>query len=265
MGAAPLKHADLGPLAGEPVLFVHGFPLTGQMWLKSAERLDSANPGRFRSIAPDLPGFGRSPAVEGATLGVYADLLAGLLEHAGVDRPATVVGLSMGGSIALELLARHRVRVGALALVCCRSEADTPEKREQREALAQRALSEGPRVAAEAVAPMAFHPEAPEALVSKWTERMASAGSAEGVAGASRALAAREDRTAMLGSIDVPTLVVAGDGDRITPVSGMRSMAQAIPGARLEIVEGAGHLPPVERPGRFADVLGSFLAGLGEG
>ncbi len=258
MPPSPLAHTDLGPLSGQPVLFVHGFPLSGEMWLPTAEALDAAHPGRFRLVVPDLPGFGRTPAEEGVTLGAYADRLASLLEHAGVDRPAAVVGLSMGGSIALEFFARHRERVAALALVDCRAEADGPEKREQREELAQRALSEGAHVGADAVIDAAFHADAPEGLKVIWREKMSSS-SPEGVAAASRALASREDRTGLLGEIDVPTLVVVGDGDRITPPEGMRAMAESIEGARFEEIAGAGHLPPIEATEAFAGVLGSFL------
>jgi pimeloyl-ACP methyl ester carboxylesterase len=188
----------------------------------------------------------------------FADDLRALLEHVVGGAPACVVGLSMGGYIALEFFRRHRASVRSLVLADTRATADTPEVAAGRRQLADRVLAEGSGLVADAMIEKLFAPQAPVELRQNWHAILSST-SPVGVAAALRGMAGRPDSTGTLERIDVPTLVVVGDQDVITPPSDARAMHQAIRGSRLEVIAGAGHMTPVEAPERFAAVLSAFL------
>ncbi len=242
---------------GEPVLFIHGFPLRGEMWHETVWRLAG-----WRCIVPDLRGHGRSEAVESVTIARFADDLAAILDELHEARPVVVCGLSMGGVIAFDFFRRHRPRVRALVLVDCRANAEDEEGRRRREELAEGVLRHGSRFVAEGLVDKVFAPGADPALKRLWHDHVSKT-SPTGVAAAARALASRDDSIPTLGRIDVPTLLVFGEEDAITPPDVARGLHAAIPGARLEWIAGAGHLPPIERPAEFAVVLSDFLDSLG--
>jgi 3-oxoadipate enol-lactonase len=239
---------------GEPVLFVHGFPLSGRLWDPAVALLQD----RFELIVPDLRGHGRSGVSEDVTMARYADDLAALLDVAGAKGPVTVVGHSMGGYIAFELYRRHPERIRALVLVDTRAGTDTEEAAEGRREMARRVLRDGSRVIADALVDRLFAPPTPDALRERWHEIMASTPPV-GVAAALRAMAERPDSHPMLREIDRPVLVVVGADDAITPPEEARRMHEAVPSSRLEVVPEAGHMTPVEQPERFAEVLRDFV------
>jgi pimeloyl-ACP methyl ester carboxylesterase len=245
-------HYDLSG-DGEPVLFIHGFPLSGEMWQPTVQRLSG-----WRCIVPDLRGFGRSAPSDTVTIERFSDDLATLLREAGEPRPVVVCGLSMGGVIALDFFRRYRAHTRALVLVDCRPDAEDAAGRGRREQVAANVMHQGSGVLAEEMIQRLVAPGASWELRKKWTDLMASSAPIA-VAAASRALAYRADSTPMLGQIDVPTLLVFGERDEITPPEIGITMQAAIPGSRLAVIPDAGHLPPVEQPDRFADTLRSFL------
>jgi 3-oxoadipate enol-lactonase len=242
---------------GPPLLFVHGFPLSGELWRETAEHLAD----RWTCIVPDLRGHGRSPATPNMTIARYADDLAELLDALGETKPVVLVGLSMGGIIAFDFFRRHRARLRALILVCTRANAEPPDGVARREALAQAVQRDGSRAAADAMIDNLLSPDESPELKRRWHALM-SATPPVGVAAAARALATREDFFPTLPRIDVPTLVVAGAQDAITPPEGLREVHERIPGSEFEIIANAGHLPPVERPEEFVRRLREFLIGL---
>ncbi|MFO0973641.1 MAG: alpha/beta hydrolase [Phycisphaerae bacterium] len=246
--------AGSGPVS---VVFVHGFPLTREMWRPTVSRLAR----RARCIAPDLRGHGRSAASDAVTITRFADDLAELLDALGEPGPVVVCGLSMGGIIAFEFFRRHRARVAALALCDTRANAESPEGVARREALAAAVLREGSQAAASAMIGTALAPTASATLRDEVFAMMAS-NSRVGVAAAARALATRPDSFPTLPQIDVPTLVVVGAEDAITPVDGLVDIQRRIRGARLVVIPGAGHVPPMEQPEAFAQALDEFLDGL---
>ncbi len=136
-----LRYTDAG--SGPAALFVHGFPLDGTVWTEQVERLSGE--GR-RCVVPDLAGYGRSAPVVTASLGMerHADDLAGLLDALGVDR-VDLVGLSMGGYVALAFAEHHPGRLRTMALVETKATADTPEGKAGRDAAAARLLDGGRR------------------------------------------------------------------------------------------------------------------------
>jgi 3-oxoadipate enol-lactonase len=256
-GGIELAYEDAG--TGQPVLFIHGWPHNRTLWAAQLSGLAT----HARCLAPDLRGFGGSSVSPPYTIDQYADDLAALLGVLGVDR-AVVCGVSMGGYVALSMLRRHAHLLRALILTSTRATADTPEARDQRmrliafvrergvEALAGRQLK-----AMVGETTFDARPDVREAL------RLLMAGApAGGVIGALEAMAARADSTDLLAGINMPTLVVSGREDTFTPPDEVRGLAAAIPGARLEVIEGAGHVCCYERPVAFNHVVSDFLASL---
>lgn len=239
---------------GPPLMFVHGFPLSGRMWQPTVERISAA----YRCIVPDLRGHDRSSATPTADMARYADDLAAVLDADGERRPVVLVGLSMGGYIAFEFFRRHRQRISALVLADTRAGADTQEARTKREETAQAVEKGGSRVVADAMVDKLFAPGAAASLRNEWHEIM-SRTQPMGVAAALRAMAARPDSTPTLSKIDCPVLIVVGEHDTITPPDVHREMHAAITGSRLESIADAGHLSPLEKPDRFAAALTAFL------
>jgi 3-oxoadipate enol-lactonase len=242
---------------GEPLLLIHGFPLSGEMWDGTLERLE----GRWRAIVPDLRGHGRSEVGDDASMErLAADLLA-LLDGLEERRPCVVVGLSMGGYVALELARRAPERVRALVLVDTRAEADEPDAAATRRETAERVEREGSATVAETMAEKLFGPSAPDSLRQTWRRRIEATPPA-GIAAALRGMARRSARFDVLEGWRRPALLVVGEEDTVTPPAAARRMREAAPHARLEVVPEAGHLVPVEKPAEFARILNDFLDSL---
>ncbi len=247
-----LAYEDRG--SGAPILCIHGFPLSHALWLPAAEALGD----RFRFIMPDLRGMGQSGVTDEASMQLYAEDLAALLDHLKIDGPVTVLGLSMGGYVAFEFVRRFPQRVAKLVLVDTQAGADSDEKKQERATVAQKVLSEGVYVVADGMLPKLFAKSADKGLLDEW-HAILSATEARGVAAALHAMAARPDSRESFGDIRVPTLIVVGEEDAITPPELSREMAEGIDGARLEIVPSAGHMVPVEAPAVFNQLLADFL------
>lgn len=239
---------------GTPVVFLHGFPLSGRLWRHCIEPLRK----RRRLIIPDVRGLGESAGHAFATMSRYADDVADLLNALGETEPVVVVGLSMGGYIAFEFMRRHADRVRGLVLADTRANADPPQKAEERRQQAARVMAEGTRVVVDAMMPALFGPAASESLKEEWRGIM-NASPPEGVAAALKAMADRPDSTPTLATIRVPTLVIVGDQDTLTPPEVSRAMHQALPDSTLIIVPGSGHMLPVEKPQEFNHHLAAFL------
>lgn len=243
---------------GPAILFVHGYPLDHTLWAHPLAHLAGV-----RRIAPDLRGFGRSDAPDlGYSMATYADDLAALLDALHVD-DAVLCALSMGGYVAFEFVRRHRARVRGLVLMDTRAEADAAEVRAARDQQAALAREAGAGAVAEQMLPRLLAPGTSAAVVEDVRQVMMRTPVA-GITGALLAMRDRPDSTALLPALgDLPTLVVVGEHDVITPPDASRRLAEAIPGARLERIAGAGHLPPVEQPEATTRVIAEFLGGLG--
>lgn len=241
---------------GVPVLFVHGYPLDRTLWRKQLEGIRG-----HRLIAPDLRGFGDSDLPgDAATLATHADDLAALLDALELDR-VVVAGLSMGGYVAFEFLRRHRDRVCGLILLDTKASADDATARAARDAAIAGAKADGAEAVAATMADKLFA-EATEPVIRERLVRQMAGVPVAAITAALAAMRDRPDSTPLLGTIDVPTLVVVGSEDRLTPPEVAREMAAAIPGATLIEVEGAGHVAPLERPATVNEALQRFLDGV---
>lgn len=256
-----LRWVETGPEDGPVLLLVHGFPFNSRMW---RPQIEEPPPG-WRLVAPDLRGFGGSGPAQDERLGmdVLAADLAALLRHLGTAE-AVVAGLSMGGYVAFALLDREPGLLRALVLSDTRAAADTEEARATRLETAEAVRGAGTPALTDGMIPKLLSEETRRERpgVEQEVRSLMEAAPAASVSAALLGMAERADSTALLGSIRVPTLVIAGEEDQLTPPEDARALAREIPGAELELVAGAGHLPNLERPDVFNRVLGAFLSGL---
>lgn len=258
-GSVHLRVLDQGE--GPPVVLVHGFPLDHSMWTAQIDRLKA----KWRVIAPDLRGFGGSQVVPGtASMEQMADDLGNLLTALGVREPVVLCGLSMGGYVAFQFAQKYRARLKALVLCDTRAKADTPEAVAGRMKMIEQLMAEGPRTVAEAMLPKLFAPESFTRIPGTvdFIRQVILASPPDGLAAALRGMAERPDVTEQLKSLDVPTLVIVGEHDAISTPAEMSQIAAAIPGARLEVIAGAGHLSPLERPEAAGEAIEKFLNSL---
>ena len=257
LGTRGVAYDDAGE--GRPVVFVHGFPHHRKAWAAQLRALA----GHSRAIAVDLPGFGESDMPERFAIDAWANGLARFLDALEVER-AIIAGLSMGGYVTLAFWRLHRDRVLALVLADTRAGADTEEGKQKRRETIELARHEGPTAVARALLPgmVGKSTREREPSVVAAMRAMLESTSVDSIVGASEAMMNRPDATSSLATIDVPTLIIVGEEDVLTPPKESRAMHAAIPGSRLEIIPSAGHVSNVERPAAFNQVLTEVVAGL---
>lgn len=243
---------------GLPVVLVHGFPLNHAMWSAQIERLSAD----YRVIAPDLRGFGDSSVTPGAvTMDRYSDDMGAMLEALEVTGPVVFCGFSMGGYIAFSFWRRYRGRVRAFVLADTRAVADTPDAARDRLKTAQQAVSEGAEPIAKAMLPKLLSRAAirsnPDLVES--VRRMILSTEPAGIAAALRGMAARADSRALLNQITVPSLLIVGAEDTITPPDQMLAMAEPMRESEVAEIPDAGHLAPMENAQAVNEALITFL------
>jgi len=253
-----LHYSDAG--TGEPALvLLHAFPLHAGMWAPQLEHLST---GR-RVIAPDFLGFGGSDAPDSMyryTMLGYADLLAGLLDYLGLVR-VVLCGLSMGGYVAFAFLRQYPERVSALVLADTRAAADTTATFERRTDQQDQSARIGTAALLEVLLAglLSDHTRATRLDLVEQTRRL-MANPAAGYIGALEAMKHRPDATGELAGITVPTLVVVGEDDTLSPPDVARSMLEGIPGAELAVLPRAGHLSNLEAAEEFNAAVTAFLS-----
>jgi pimeloyl-ACP methyl ester carboxylesterase len=254
-GDAEIAYAVQGD--GPPLVLLHPFPAHHELWLPAAQALAT----RYRLILPELRGHGESEAGEGpATMEKHANDVARVLDDADVGR-AVFCGVSIGGYILFEFWRRHRNRVAGLALCCTRPQADTPEARAARLKSADEVLERGTEPFLESMIPRLFgrttltmRPD----LVEQARRMMLKMSPAD-VAQVLRGMAERPDSIPTLGTINVPTLLVMGEEDTLSPVADGELMRQHIPGSQLKVIPKAGHYAPWEQPEAVGKLLRQFV------
>lgn len=242
---------------GELSVFIHGFPLDHTVWLAQLDGLAHVR----RCVAVDLRGFGRSDPIgeQALTMEILADDVAALVQALGATE-VDIVGISMGGYVALALYELRPAMVRTLSLVDTRAGADSPEARSARDALADQLLDHG-RVSFAGTMMASLLAPRPSKATQARLRSMIEGTRYETIVAALEGMKERPDRTSLLPQIAVPTLVAVGEQDVLTPPAQARAMAESIPGARTTVIRGAGHLSPMERP----DEVNSALIELFEG
>jgi pimeloyl-ACP methyl ester carboxylesterase len=242
---------------GTPLLLLHGFPLSSEMWSPVRVALEQ----EARVITPDQRGFGGSGAPSGdySMESLAADVIA-LADRLELEH-FVLGGHSMGGYVAFRAAAAYPERLAGLVLVDTRAEADTEEGRKRRAASVERIRREGGTGFLDEFVPNLLGAGTRERAPRLLSELLAVArgipdhvlvGCLEGMAG-------RPDSRALLPSLDLPALVVVGEEDAITLPATAIAMAEALPRATLAVIPGAGHTPPVERPVATGEVMTAFV------
>ncbi len=240
-----------------PVVFIHGFPFSHAMWQSQI----SAVSGQFRAIAYDVRGLGGSSVGDGQyTIEGHVDDLIGLLDHLEIPK-AVILGQSMGGYIALRALERNPERWTAAVLCNTRSEADTNEGRIGRAGAIRMVKKSGSQAFADDFVRKVFAPASftrvPEAV--KMITGVIAKTPPLAIAGTLLALAGRTDTTGSLSRISVPTLIMVGEQDVITPPEASRTMHERIASSELHLVPAAAHMSPLENPEFVNSHLLEFL------
>jgi 3-oxoadipate enol-lactonase len=222
------------------VVLLHAFPLGPAMWDDVRAPLEAAG---WEVRALELG--------NGDSMAAWAERIL-----ADTDGPLVPVGSSMGGYLAFELWRQAPERIAGLGLVGTRPGADSAEAREGREATLRLVAEGGLAALWEQIGPKLT------AAPSERAREIALAQDPGRVAAAVAAIRDRPDSTALLPEIGVPALIVAGAEDALIPPSESLAMTRALPNARLVLMPGVGHLPPLERPEELAGELLGFLNGL---
>jgi pimeloyl-ACP methyl ester carboxylesterase len=245
-----LAGASPAPAGTVPLVLVHAFPLDHRMWEPAAAHLAD-----LPVILVDLPGAGFSPVLA-PSLDAAADAVAGSLLDAGYPR-WVVGGVSLGGYVAMAVARGHRDRVAGVAFVDTKADADDAATQASRHAIARRVLAEDSPAAVEGMAEVLLGPtsRARQPHLVGEVRRWIAESDAAGIAWAETAMATRPDSHATLRGLEVPTGVIVGEEDQLSPPDVARAMAAEIPDVRLTVIPQAGHLSPVEAPAAVAAAL----------
>ena len=249
---------ESGVPTGLPVVLLHAFPLSGEMWQPQREALKA-----FRVLAPDMRGFGRTPLVAPFLIEHLVDDILETLDELGVKK-SVFVGNSMGGYAALRLAEKAPERVRALILCDTRAEADGNEAKLKRAATIELVRSKGLAAFAGPFLQGALAPRTLSAspMAVDFLRQMILRAQPEAVMHALAALAARTETLPALPSFRFPTLILVGSQDQLTPLSCSETLRGRIVGSQLQIIPDAGHFTSVENPQAFNRAVSSFLAGL---
>lgn len=232
---------------GIPVVLIHGFPLDHTIWSPLIPLLKE----KARLILPDLRGFGKSPVTPGIyDMGLLADDIKDMLDGLNIKQ-AVLAGHSMGGYVSLAFARCYPERLLGLALVASQAAADTPERRQGRLQTASEVERRGVKSLAKT---MPEKLSANPALATLLRQLILRA-DPQGVAGALRGMANREDMTRRLSEINVPAVIIAGSQDSLIPIEKSREMERLLPRGWLVEIPNAGHMPMMEAPEMVAEAL----------
>jgi pimeloyl-ACP methyl ester carboxylesterase len=241
---------------GPDVVLLHPFPANHKFWLPLVGTLAS----RFRLILPDLRGHGQSAPGSGpATMRKHAADVLRLCNAEKIDR-AAFIGCSIGGYISFELWRQARERMRTLAFIDTKAPADSAEASANRLKAADDVLARGPESFVDSLVPkllgrstLSNRPD-----IAAAARAMIMESSAAGIAAVQRGMAERPDSTFTLSTINVPTIVIFGSEDDV-PLAEGEAIRAAIPGARMRVVEKAGHYSPFEKPEESGRILREWL------
>lgn len=247
-----IGYEEAGDGDATPIVFLHGVGSDKSVWRPQLEHFGASR----RTVAFDYPGYGDSdPAPEGTTRDDYASAIISAMHELGIDC-AHVCGLSLGGVVAIAMCHADEKRCASLIL------ADTFAVHPDGQAIYDRSLAASGdlRAMAEARVDVLLAQPVDPAVRSEVVETMARIQPAAYRIGAEAVwLADQRDRAK---EIDVPTLVLCGTEDKVTPTALSEELARLIPGAQLELIERAGHIGNLEKPREFNQALDRFLRDL---
>jgi 3-oxoadipate enol-lactonase len=256
-----LYYDDIGKKESLPIVLIHGFPFSSEMWKGQTQMLQEKD---LRIITYDLRGHGRSDVSDGQyTMELFVDDLMTLLDYLKITK-TILCGFSMGGYVALRAIERYRERFSALVLCDTMSAADSNEAKIRRANSIKLVKKEGAGRFAEGFLKAVFAPQTFDTMpdVVEETRRIILSNSSIGICGALLAMAGRTDTTEALSQISVPTLILVGEHDAVTSPSAAKDMRERIPNSKLHLIESAGHMSNLENPKAFNERLAEFLDGI---
>lgn len=241
---------------GQSLVMLHGFPLDSRIWGKQVDALSDA----FRVIAVDLGGFGKSASNEPFTIAQQAEIVHKMLVQIRA-LPCVLAGLSMGGYVSLSLARQFPAALSGLILVDTKADSDTAEGKVARNKMIESVRSGGSKVIADQMMPRMLAADTIQHRPQVVRELRAIMENCPAltIEHALSAMREREDQTSLLPSIAVPTLIIVGQDDVITPPRVAEVMHRAIPHSQLEIIHGAGHMTPMEQPEQVSQSIRRFL------
>ena len=251
-----LSYDDLGE-GPVPIVFLHGFPFNKSMWQLQLDFLKTTN----RVIACDIRGFGKSKDEEShLEMDLFANDLILFIDSLGLEK-VILCGLSMGGFIALNAMKRFPSRFEALILCDTQCIADSYDVKVKRYETIEEIKEYGVSNFNEGFIKKVFHedsltnkPELVEQLRS-----VVFSNSQHVIIQGLTALAERSETCSFLDEISIPTLIICGREDAVTPLDESKFMNKNIKGSVLHVINNAGHVSNLEEPAKFNKLLRDFL------
>ena len=243
--------------SGPVLVLLHAFPQTNAMWRALSEKWQRD----FRVIAPNARGCGQTTYAENWSIEESAADVARLIEHLKIDAPIALCGLSMGGYVALAFARRHAAKLGALILADTRAEADDEAARQKRgEMITFAHQHDAAQVFDQMVARLfSQHTLSARPDTVQLSRNIAATLPRETVIAALKALRDRPSAVPELAQIKVPTLILRGAADELSPPASAQTFVDEIPHARLQTLEGAGHYAHIERAHDFEIAVRDFV------
>ncbi len=257
LNSISINYIERGPKDGLPLVLIHGFPFSLEMWEPQIQIFSE----KYHTVAYDIRGHGSSGVGDGQyTIDFFVDDLLALLDHLGIEK-AVLCGLSMGGYIALRTVERSPERVRGIILSNTRSESDSNEAKIRRSNAVRMIKLRGVREFAEDFVKSVFSKETLQSRpeIVEMIKRIILKTSPLGICGTQLAIASRTDSTPMLPVLKIPSLILVGEHDILTPPSAAQAMHEKIAGSELHIIPGAAHMSNLENTERFNMLVDEFL------
>ena len=246
-----------GDSKNKPIIFVHGFPYDHYMWADQTKNFSND----YYCVRYDIRGLGASPAGDGQfTIEMFVDDLENIINELKLNKPI-LFGLSMGGYISLRAVERMENKFGAIILCDTKSSADDNEGKIKRASAIKQINSSKFDPFIETFVLNCFGEKFVEENTVEYRKvvERSKANNPLGVKGCLLAMASRTDTTAYLSKIKSPTLIICGGEDKLTPPAVMKSMSDQIPNSNFVIIEGSGHMVPIENPEGVNKSIKDFL------
>ena len=254
-----IYYTDRSGSGSSSIVLVHGFPFSSAMWDAQVRALEQITD--LRIVTYDLRGHGDSAVGDGQyTIELMVDDLIALLDHLKVAK-TILCGFSMGGYIALRAVERHADRFSALILCDTQSAADSNESRIKRANSIKLVKTEGVARFAEGFLKSVFSPQTFETKLEivDAARRIILSNSQLGICGSLLAMAARTDSTESLSKVHVPSLILVGQNDKVTPSAAATIMRDRIANSEMHILEHAAHMSNLENAESFNQKIVEFI------
>ena len=244
-----------GSFRNEALIFLHAFPLTSDMW---KEQMNFFSKTHY-TLAPDIPGLGKGTLpLHAITFEHYVDSVINFLKEAGIKR-SIWCGLSMGGYLALRMYEKAPELCSGLILSNTKATPDENGDKEKRWENIKMLHSHREEFVEKQWQAMVSKTSLQNVKLKKCFKEIVSKSDEEGISSALVSLATRTDSTSTLASISVPTLILAGEHDKIISMDDMQFLQKNIKDSRLTTIAGAGHLSNMENPNGFNKAIAEFL------